>query len=184
MRAAGRAVRVFKRVSVLGDISPFWVSEGGLEHGNRCDLPGSGKSCNKGNTSRGHVPGYSAACSLFRPPPGLLMREAFVSATCSRVVDHSRATAAADGSSAMQMLSARPGLSSAWAWRRTRRTWFCTRASSGAIRQPHAERGVLARDAQAFPLMPNSGRCRGAYLCKFWNTPHALPALRATAVEP
>jgi hypothetical protein len=23
---------VFKRVSVLGDISPFWVSEGGLEH--------------------------------------------------------------------------------------------------------------------------------------------------------
>jgi hypothetical protein len=32
MRAARRAARVFKRVSVLGDISPFWVSEGGLEH--------------------------------------------------------------------------------------------------------------------------------------------------------
>src|SRR6185437_17038662 len=31
MRAAGRAARVFKRVPVLGDISPFWVSEGGLE---------------------------------------------------------------------------------------------------------------------------------------------------------
>ena len=30
MRAARRAARVFKRVSVLGDISPFWVSEGGL----------------------------------------------------------------------------------------------------------------------------------------------------------
>jgi hypothetical protein len=27
------------------------VSEG-LEHGNRCDFPGSGKSCNKRNTSR------------------------------------------------------------------------------------------------------------------------------------
>ena len=36
MRAARRAARVFKRVSVLGDISPFWVSEGGLEH----PLPG------------------------------------------------------------------------------------------------------------------------------------------------
>jgi hypothetical protein len=35
MRAAKRTARVFKRVSVLGDISPFWVSEGGLEHGNR-----------------------------------------------------------------------------------------------------------------------------------------------------
>jgi hypothetical protein len=32
MRAARRAARVFKRVPVLGDISPFWVSEGGLEH--------------------------------------------------------------------------------------------------------------------------------------------------------
>jgi len=42
------------------------------------------------------------------------MGEALVSATCSRVVDRSRATAVADGSSAMQMLSARPGLSSAW----------------------------------------------------------------------
>ena len=31
MRAARRAARVFKRASVLGDISPFWVSEGGLE---------------------------------------------------------------------------------------------------------------------------------------------------------
>src|SRR4029077_15303053 len=31
MRAAGRAARLFKRVPVLGDISPFWVSEGGLE---------------------------------------------------------------------------------------------------------------------------------------------------------
>jgi hypothetical protein len=31
MRAARRTARVFKRVSVLGDISPFWVSEGGLE---------------------------------------------------------------------------------------------------------------------------------------------------------
>ena len=29
--AVRRAARVFKRVSVLGDISPFWVSEGGLE---------------------------------------------------------------------------------------------------------------------------------------------------------
>ena len=28
MRAARRTARVFKWVSVLGDISPFWVSEG------------------------------------------------------------------------------------------------------------------------------------------------------------
>jgi DNA-binding transcriptional MocR family regulator len=27
------------------------VSEGGLERGNRCDFPGSGKSCNKSNTT-------------------------------------------------------------------------------------------------------------------------------------
>jgi hypothetical protein len=33
------------------------VSEGGLEHGNRCDLPGSGKSCNKGNKSGAAHPG-------------------------------------------------------------------------------------------------------------------------------
>jgi hypothetical protein len=41
------------------------------------------------------------------------MDEAFVSATYSYVDDHSCATAVADGSSAMQMLSARPGPSSA-----------------------------------------------------------------------
>ena len=46
---------------------------GGLEHGNRCDLPGSGKSCNKSNKSRVGALGYPAACSLFRPPPGLYM---------------------------------------------------------------------------------------------------------------
>ncbi len=49
---------------------------GGLEHGFRCDFPGSGKSCNKSNTSGPSVPGYSAACSLFGPLPGLCMEEA------------------------------------------------------------------------------------------------------------
>jgi len=48
----------------LGDISPFWVSEGGLEHGNRCDLPGSGKSCNKSNTSQVDSAVYPSACSM------------------------------------------------------------------------------------------------------------------------
>ena len=49
------------------------VSEGGLEHANRCDLPGSGKSCNKSNTTGADAPGHSAACSLSRPLPGLYM---------------------------------------------------------------------------------------------------------------
>ena len=40
MRAA-TAARVFKRVSVLGDISPFWVSEGGLEPPRRCCITDS-----------------------------------------------------------------------------------------------------------------------------------------------
>src|SRR5690348_9807305 len=61
-RAAGPRVRV---MSVLQEISPVWVSEGGLEPGNRCDFPGSGKSCNKGNTFGASVRGYPAACSLF-----------------------------------------------------------------------------------------------------------------------
>ena len=41
----------------------FNVSEG-LEHANRCDLPGSGRSCNKGNTSRTGAAAYPAACSM------------------------------------------------------------------------------------------------------------------------
>jgi hypothetical protein len=45
-QAAGLRVRA---LSVLGEISPVWVSEGGLEHGNQCDFPGSGKSCNNNN---------------------------------------------------------------------------------------------------------------------------------------
>src|SRR5437763_7039442 len=36
----------------------------GLEHGNRCDLPGSGKSCNKGNMVRAGAAAYPAACSM------------------------------------------------------------------------------------------------------------------------
>ena len=73
--AAGisRAVRVFKRYLKTGDTAPLWVSEGGLEHGFRCDLPGSGKSCNKSNTTGADAPGHSAACSLSRPLPGLHM---------------------------------------------------------------------------------------------------------------
>ena len=61
------------------------VSEGRLEHGNWCDLPGSGKSCNKSNTSGADAPGYSATCSLLfrhlacaslrRRVPGRLTRE-------------------------------------------------------------------------------------------------------------
>jgi hypothetical protein len=42
MRAARRAARVFKRVSVLGDISPFWVSEGGLDPLSWWYIPESG----------------------------------------------------------------------------------------------------------------------------------------------
>ena len=34
-------------------------------------FPGSGKSCNKDNTSGPNAPGYSAECSLFGRPPGL-----------------------------------------------------------------------------------------------------------------
>ena len=30
-------------MSISGEIVPVFVSEGELEHGNRCDLPGSGK---------------------------------------------------------------------------------------------------------------------------------------------
>jgi len=47
------------------------VSEGGLEPPYRCDFPGSGKSCNKSNTTETDAPGYSAACSLSAPVPGL-----------------------------------------------------------------------------------------------------------------
>jgi hypothetical protein len=47
------------------------VSEGGLEHEFRCDFPGSGKSCNKSNTTEADAPGYSATCSLSGPLPGL-----------------------------------------------------------------------------------------------------------------
>jgi len=56
-----------------GRLWGFTVSEGGLEHGFRCDFPGSGKSCNKGNTTGANAPGYSAKCSLSGPPPGLCM---------------------------------------------------------------------------------------------------------------
>jgi hypothetical protein len=48
----------------------FNVSERGLEHGNRCDFPGSGKSCDKDNTHRVNRPGYPSVCSLFAPMPG------------------------------------------------------------------------------------------------------------------
>ena len=41
----------------------FDVSEG-LEPGNRCEFPGSGKSCNKSNTTGADAPGCSAACSF------------------------------------------------------------------------------------------------------------------------
>jgi site-specific DNA recombinase len=41
------------------------VSEGGLEHPFRCDFPGSGKSCNKGNRSKANTRSDSASCSLF-----------------------------------------------------------------------------------------------------------------------
>ena len=53
---------------------PINVSEG-LEHGNRCDLPGSGKSCNKGNRNGADAPGYPAACSLSGPLPGVCVAE-------------------------------------------------------------------------------------------------------------
>ena len=43
----------------------------GLEHGNRCDFPGSGKSCNKSNTTGADAPEYSAACSVSGPLPGV-----------------------------------------------------------------------------------------------------------------
>jgi hypothetical protein len=58
-------------VSGLGEISLILVSEGGLEHGNRGDFPGPGKSCNQGNKSGARAHGHSARCSLFAPAPGL-----------------------------------------------------------------------------------------------------------------
>jgi hypothetical protein len=54
----------------------FNVSEGGLEPPYRCDFPGSGKSCNKSNTSGVNEPRYSATCSLFILLSGLRMAEA------------------------------------------------------------------------------------------------------------
>jgi len=59
------------------------VSEGGLEPPYRCDFPGSGKSCNKSNTTGTDAPGYSAACSLSGPVPGLhvTVRQARASAS-------------------------------------------------------------------------------------------------------
>ena len=49
------------------------VSEGGLEPPFRCDFPGSGKSYDKGNMTGADASGYSAACSLSGPPPGMCM---------------------------------------------------------------------------------------------------------------
>jgi hypothetical protein len=57
---------------VPGDLNPY-VSEGGLEHRNRGDLPGSGKSCNKSNTIGRDAPVYSVECSLFVLSPGRYM---------------------------------------------------------------------------------------------------------------
>ena len=54
------------------DLSPY-VSEGGLEHGFRCEFPGSGKSCNKGNMAAPGTPRYSVMCSLFVPLPALII---------------------------------------------------------------------------------------------------------------
>jgi len=51
------------------------VFEGGLEHAFRCDLPGSGKSCNKSNTIVARVPVYSVECSLFMVLPGLFINQ-------------------------------------------------------------------------------------------------------------
>jgi DNA invertase Pin-like site-specific DNA recombinase len=48
-----------------------FVSEGGLEHGNTGNLPGSGKSCNQGNKNRTRAHGHSARCSLIASPPDL-----------------------------------------------------------------------------------------------------------------
>ncbi len=45
-----------------GNLGKWFVSEGGLEHGNRGDFPDSGKSCNKSNTTGPGAPGCSAAC--------------------------------------------------------------------------------------------------------------------------
>jgi len=47
------------------------VSEGGLEPPYRCDFPGSGKSCNKSNTTGADASRYSPACSVYGPVPGL-----------------------------------------------------------------------------------------------------------------
>jgi hypothetical protein len=44
---------------------------GGLEHRRKGNFPGSGKSCNKSNTSEVDVPGCTAECSLFSSLPGL-----------------------------------------------------------------------------------------------------------------
>src|SRR5207248_11382817 len=54
-----------------------------LEHGNRCDFPGSGKSCNNSNTVWARPLRYSAACSLSGPLPGLCMTWQQVPGTCS-----------------------------------------------------------------------------------------------------
>src|SRR6266702_2353540 len=65
----------------------FNVSEG-LEHGNAGNLPGSGKSCNKGNKSGADAPAYSATCSLFVSPPGLRIAGAAGAGICPRTADH------------------------------------------------------------------------------------------------
>jgi hypothetical protein len=72
LRGAGFSGRVaawaVDRLQIFIDAD---VSEGGLEPPYRCDFPGSGKSCNKGNMTGADAPGYSAACSLSGPLPGL-----------------------------------------------------------------------------------------------------------------
>ena len=76
-RRRKQSTRRGQRLSTGGDQAcPETAAHGdltrprGLEHGNRGDLPGSGKSCNKGNTSGMRALGYSSACSVSGQPSG------------------------------------------------------------------------------------------------------------------
>ena len=128
-----------------------WVSEGGLEHGNRCDLPGSGKSCSKGNTSRADESGYPAACSLFRPLPGPLTAGV---ACAGHLLWRCR-----------PQPRGRPWLPPAMG--------MAAYTGRGPVREHPRRRGRQPGQgwlswlvtAATLPLMPNSGRCLCTRLC-------------------
>jgi hypothetical protein len=72
-------------------------------------FPGSGKSCNKRNTSGTKAPGYSATCSLFGRPPGLRMTGRQVRAICFGRLDCATAVVSGSALRVLNRQAARAG---------------------------------------------------------------------------